>query len=178
MNILPELRSGQLVLVVGPHAAQEPMLTLAAALARRGPLRVLDGGLRFNAYNLARALRRVTTEIDAALERISLARAFTCYQMESLLAASAVDSMPTLALDLLATFYDENERLAERKRLLRRAVLHLQRLGQGAPVAVSTQPVAANQADRASLLEILRESATLVWEVELPALPALPPRLF
>ncbi len=178
MNLLPDLHSGQLVVVIGPHAAQEPMLDLAAVLARRGPLRVLDGGLRFNAYHLARALRRRTAEIDAALERITLARAFTCYQMESLLAAGVVEAIPTLALDLLSTFYDENVRLVERQRLLRRAIIHLRRISQGAPVAVSAQPPPANRAECAGLLEALRDSATMIWESELPTPPLLPPRLF
>jgi hypothetical protein len=178
MNLLPELKSGQLVLVVGPHAAEEVMVDLAAALARRGRLRVLDGGLRFNAYRLARSIRRRTEDLDAALGRISLARAFTCYQMEALLAASANEPVPTLALDLLATFFDENERLAERQRLLHKAINHLQRLSQSAPVAVSVQPTLASQIERTSLLDMLRESASLTWEVDMPTAPELPPRLF
>lgn len=178
MNLLPDLRSGIIVLFLGPHAAQSVMLELAAGLARRGPLRVVDGGNHFNAYRLARSLRRQVVEIDPALERVSLARAFTCYQMEALLAASAVESVPTLALDLLATFYDESVPLRERHRLLERAVRHLRRLSQAAPVAVSAQPASPEQPERAGLLAMLRDAAGMAWEIEPPAPPSLPPTLF
>lgn len=40
----------QLMLVVAPHAANPLMLELAARLAVEQPLRVLDGGNRFNVY--------------------------------------------------------------------------------------------------------------------------------
>ncbi len=176
---LPDLPSGKIVLVLAAHGAQEVLLELAAGLARRGPLRVLDGGNRFNAYRLARLLRRQTPELSAALNRISLARAFTCYQVETLVAASSADPpMPTLILDLLSTFYDESVSLGERRWLLERCMQHLRRLGEQAPVAVSAQPALPAQAERASLLRILQEAADQVWEMEAPTLPAPPPRLF
>jgi len=161
------------------------MVELAAGLARRGTMRVLDGGNLFNAYLVARALRRQTVNIPAALERIFLARAFTCYQMEALLAASPAQPVPTLVLDLPATFYDESVRLPERQRLLARAVRHLRRLSSQAPVAVSARPAPAaaqagsvGLAERAGLLDILIEAVDRVWEADLPAAPDLPPRLF
>jgi hypothetical protein len=177
-NLLPDLHAGTLVLVLGPRAAQGIMLELSAGLACRGALRVLDGGNQFNAYHVARALRRQTADIDTALARISLARAFTCYQMETLLAVSAAQSVPTLVFDLLSTFYDESVSLTERRRLLGRAVRHLQRLSQSAPVAVSAQPAGPGQAERAVLLEMLRGATNLAWELDMPAPPALPPALF
>jgi hypothetical protein len=177
-NLLPDFRAGALVLVLGRHAAQGAMLELSAGLSCRGALRVLDGGNQFNAYHVARAVRRQTVDIDTALARIHLARAFTCYQMEALLAASSAQPTPTLVLDLLSTFYDESVGLTERRRLLGRAVRHLQRLSQSAPLAVSAQPAGPGQAERAVLLEMLRGVASLTWELEMPAPPALPPALF
>ncbi|MDD5368574.1 MAG: hypothetical protein PHQ40_05780 [Anaerolineaceae bacterium] len=177
-NLLPDLQTGAVVLVLGPRAAQGAMLELSAGLACRGALRVLDGGNQFNAYRLARALRRQTVDIHTAMARISLARAFTCYQMEALLASSATQPIPTLVFDLLATFYDESVALTERRRLLGRAVRHLQRLSQAAPVAVSAQPAGPAQAERTVLLEMLRSVTGLAWELEMPTLPALPPALF
>jgi hypothetical protein len=176
---LPDLFSGKIALLLGPHAAQAAMIELAAGLARRGPLRVLDGGNRFNTYPLARALRRHTVDIDACLERIYLSRAFTCYQMETMLATTPAQSAPTLVLDLLATFTDENVPLAERERLLQLSVGSLRRLSRLRPVAVSARPDGSAQTELGRLLETLRDSADQVWELGAPvSAGALQPPLF
>jgi hypothetical protein len=75
----------QVMLVVAPHAANPLMLELAARLAVEQPLRVLDGGNRFNVYPVAKAVRRCTARLEEALGRIILSRAFTCYQLQALL---------------------------------------------------------------------------------------------
>ena len=69
------------------------MLDLAAQLAAHGPLRVLDGGNQFNVYPVARAIRRQTPDLNAALQRIVLSRAFTCYQMVVMLDEAAATSL-------------------------------------------------------------------------------------
>src|SRR4030065_337535 len=71
--------------VPGETSNSDPLMGLAARLAQRAPLRVLDGGNCFNAYIVALALRQQTTDVTAALERIRVSRAFTCYQMVTLL---------------------------------------------------------------------------------------------
>jgi hypothetical protein len=154
-----------LYLVVGPHAAQVQMLELAARLASQIALRVLDGGNRFNVYVVAQAIRRRTAEVPRALERIRVARAFTCYQMVTLLAGTPELDQPTLVLDLLATFYDENVRLGEAQRLLEECLLHLRRLSGGAPVVVSARPPLAAQPERLTLLYALQDAAAdvAIW---------------
>ncbi len=175
---LTDLPVGKIVCVVAPHSAHRILLDLAAMLACRGPLSVLDGGNRFDAYRLARSLRQRTVTITPLLDRISLARAFTCYQMEALLAAATLPALPTLVLDLLATFYDESVSLAERCWLLERCMGHLRTLSQRAPVAVSAYPASPDQPERLELLGILFEAADQVWEMDLPAPPVEPLRLF
>lgn len=179
MNRLPDIHTGQVVLVVAPHAAREGMLELAARLACRGSLRVLDGGNQFNAYLVARAVRRLTPDLPEIMERIALARAFTCYQLEALLAASPAQPEPTLVLDFLAMFSDENVRFAERRRLLLVCAQHLRRLSRQAPVVVSVRPAAPEFAERVALLEMVSRAAdqTLEWEPP-AALPAPQLRLF
>ena len=71
------------------------------------------GGIPFEDYRLARAIRRQTHAVGAALERLQVARAFTCYQMAALLAHAPAGTNPTLVFDLTATFYDESARPAE-----------------------------------------------------------------
>jgi hypothetical protein len=173
MQTLPEVQTRQLLLIVAPQrvAAWDTMLEIVTRLACRGPLRVLDGGNQFNAYPLARALRRRSADLDAILARIRLARVFTCYQMETLLLAASPTPEPTIALDFLATFLDESVALAERHRLLAVCARHLRRLSRTAPVVVSARSAGGaegQQAERAGLLAILREAADEVVEWQPP----------
>lgn len=131
----------------------------AADLALEGPLRVLDGGNCINIYPLARALRRRTTNLSAVLRNVRLARAFTCYQMLALLSETPADGMPTLVLDLLATFYDESVPLYESQRLLRLAVLELLRLRAAGPLIVSARPPGLPAVKRQPLYETLLSAA-------------------
>lgn len=178
MKALPDLLPGHWVLVVAPHAADALMFELIARLAPGGPLRVLDGGDRFKAHPIARALRRHLPGADlaAALERIALARAFTCHQMVTLLEATPAAPHPTLVLDLLKTFYDESVPLPQRQRLLALCQGHLERLARQGPLAVSVRlPSSAGQED--VLLASLETAAQRVWRLE-PYTPPPPARLF
>jgi hypothetical protein len=163
----PDLRPGRLVALLAPHAASQAMLLLAARLAQRGPLRVLDGGNRFNAYTVARALRRLDSAryLDA-LGRIQVQRAFTFYQVAALLESLPVEAVPTLVVDFLDTFYDESASQAERRRLLKSCMAHLRRLSQAAVVVVSIRPPRPSQPDPGKLLEIVQAGADLVWQHE------------
>lgn len=164
------------------HSVTGQMLELGAQLACRGPLRVIDGGNRFNAYAFNRAAARCLSGTDASagqtnlaavLRRTRLARAFTCYQVVTLLEETPVLGVPTLVLDLLATFYDENVSLAESMRLLQICLRQLQRLSAQAPVAVSTRTrtdvrtaLGPLLEDRSILLEALEAAASRTWIFE------------
>jgi hypothetical protein len=166
---------GNLLLLIAPHSGNALMMDLVGRLADRGPLRVLDGGNRIDVHTIARALSRQSGSLPAALERIQLARAFTCYQMAALLKAIPAQPVPTLALDLLSTFYDESVPAVESQRLLETCLLHLKRLNRAAPVAVSAGP--APPTGRPGLLAALQAAAGQVCILE-PHLPPAPPRLF
>jgi len=175
MNRLPEPISGQLSLAVLPPRLSQPLLHMVARLALRGPLRVLDGGNRFNAYTVAQALRQHTEQVEAVLGRIRIARAFTCYQVAALLAETPALPEPTVALDLLATFRDESVPLWERRRLLACCREHLRRLASRAPLLVSASAQGASGVDE--LLALLEEAADQVWRFA-PLPPPAPLRLF
>ena len=186
-----------LLVILGPYAAAQAMLTLAAHLARAGPLQVLDGGNRFNAYIVARQLRRLITldkarnspDLRSCLDRIRVARAFTCYQMAALIdqacpgearacpgnARTAPNGSPTLVIDLLDTFYDESAPLAERRRLaehcmqrLRQSTLAPPVLRDPAPaqpgpvVVVSLRPPPPGKPDPTGLQELVQAAADTV----------------
>lgn len=168
MSLLPELSTavatevatGELGLVIGPRAERMQMLELSAILALRGRVRVLDGGNSYNALYVARYIRRHAVQLNETLNRIQVARAFTCYQMVTLLQETAVSCTPTLVLDLLATFGDESIDLNESVRLLRLAIVQLQRLCQLAPVVASIRPFPSHQSDRTVLIEQVMTAAS------------------
>jgi len=155
-----------LVLVIAPHAGLPLLVELVARLAINGHVRVLDGGNRFNIYPVAQAVRRLSPRLEETLARISLARAFTCYQMLTLLEETPTQSAPTLVLDLLATFMDENVPLGESSRLLQLAITQLERLSQAAPLIVGVKPLDPAAAERTPLLNLLQASAAHVYQLE------------
>jgi len=156
----------QVMLIVAPHAANPLMLELAARLALEKPLRVLDGGNRFNVYSVAKAVRRRTARLEEALGRITLSRAFTCYQVLALLEESPNTSDPTLLLDMLATFLDESVPLPESCRLLGKCLPHLRRLSGTSPLVVSAKPMTPISLERQVLLDMLQATADQCWVLE------------
>jgi len=171
-----QLSPRQLHLVLAPHRAQRQMMTLLTArLALTGRVRLLDAGNCFDGYGLARQLRQQSSYWQQALERVSVERAFTCYQVETLLTDSVADPSPVLVLNLLDTFYDENVKLPERMRLLDVSLAQLRRLCRQASVAVSACEPKPGQPGE--LLEILTAAAGQVWSFEEPR-PVEPLRLF
>lgn len=178
MDTLPFPLSNQLVVVVATHAARSRMFDLAAQLALRGALRILDAGNQCNVYPIAQRLRHCGADVNAALQRIQVQRAFTCYQVEALLAEAQPAPNATLVLDLLATFYDQDVRLADAVYLLRGCLTRLQNIATHAPVLVSARLPTAACAERMPLLAMLRESAAYYWEAEVGHSPsASPPTL-
>ena len=182
MNDIPlQLSSSRLHLVLADRPLRRQVMTgLTARLAQQGAVRLLDGGNSFDGYGLARLLHQQSSHWRAALERVSVARAFTCYQMTTLLAQTKSCPLPTLVLDLLDTFSDENTPLSDRRRLLQQCLGHLQRLCQPAPVAVSVC-LPAPSAQAAQLLEVLEAAVAQAngkaWSFSAAA-PSPPPRLF
>jgi hypothetical protein len=158
-NLFPSQLPNQLLLVMGEHAASSWMLEMAAWLSIQGEARVMDGGNRFNAYPVARSIRRQNYDPQVALARIRLSRAFTCYQVDALLSEWPAVTYPTLVFDLLATFYDESVNLVESQRLLRKVLWQLEQLSKLAPVIVSTRMPATICAERMVLFDMLKARA-------------------
>ena len=165
--------AGEIVVLLSPP--RELLLSLVAALALDGPLLALDAGNQFDAYRLARLIRRRTGDLYGALGRVRVSRAFTCYQVVALFERLPESTMPHVVFDLPATFYDESVPVAESYRLLRVALGHAGRVSRSAPVVISVRP--PQSADRAALLTAVVRMADrlLTWE-EPPGMAA--PRLF
>jgi hypothetical protein len=175
MNHLTHVtKDNQLVLLIGFHH-QETMIELIAHLALKGQIRVIVSGNRFDVHHLARILRRQTTQVDAVLGQINLARPFTCYQVITLFEQTAVLPQPLIVTDLLSTFCDENVAVTESYRLLQIVISHLRRLRQHAPVVVSLAvPPQPERVGLVALLEAIADHVLLPVESTEPK----PMRLF
>ena len=177
-----ELKAGSFILLVGPRSLNLSMLTAIARLGEHLPVRILDGGNRFNAYTVAR-LAGGRSEVPApvplaeVLERITVSRAFTCYQVLSLLESTPATSSPFVVLDLLNTFYDESVQAGERKRLLRGCLDHLHRLERAAGGAVSVHPPAVPSQAALDLLGMLQAATPDTYFIQPAAPPPEPLRL-
>jgi hypothetical protein len=174
MNELMPLNAGCWKLALAPKSFRSQSLTLAARLAERGPLLVLDGGNQFNAYQVARVARG-QPEI---LNRIQVSRAFTCYQMTSLLEGMIANHESILLLDFLSTFYDESASFPDRCRLLQICLVHIGRLSQTNGLLVIAHPPALPSPEADHLIECLASQANELWTAELPAPIVIQPALF
>jgi len=167
-------KTGKISLVVAPRGVVQSLMSMMAELALRGRVIVVDGGNCFDGYALARALRRQTHQVQAALKQVWLSRAFTCYQMTAMLAELPINGTPVIVLDMLSTFLDENVNFTKRQRLLDNSLNLLRRISEGAPVAVwaRTQTAAVDNSEAAQLLTPLLETAHDIWELQAPEVPA------
>ncbi len=161
----------QLYVIVGGRQVTSKLLNLAARLALRGPLFILDCGNLANPYPLARELRRITRDPVAALQRIQVARAFTCYQVVTLLqevSERRVQS-PVLIFDLLSTFYDESVPYREGLRLLEQSLDCIRGLHSRVSQAVSVRPPPGEFPERRAFLQEVCNLADVLWVEEAPA---------
>lgn len=172
----------ELMVVFGAHAGGKRMLDLAARLALRGQLYILDCGNRSDMYYIARELRTRTNDPAMKLKNIALSRAFTCYQVHMLVKqVPPTPGVPVLIFDLLSTFLDESVRVRESMMLFSETMERIEVISRVAPVLVSAKPLTSISSPRLGLLSELRKRATHIWEegpAQLPTEASLQPSLF
>jgi hypothetical protein len=166
MNLLPVLQTGKLIVLCGADCARAESMILIAELGLRGPVTILDGGNRYQPRQVALLLGRKTTDIRTAANRLFGRRAFTCYEMNTLLGTTPSLPYPCVVLDLLNTFYDDHVPIHEAERLLHSCLEQIQRLQLSAPVVVTLSPPLATE--RACLVERVCEKADQVFIIETP----------
>jgi len=171
MHTLPTINQHGITLVIDAPDTNV-ILEVIARLALLYPVRVIVGGNRFDAHQLARIIRRHTLQLNETLEHIQQARPFTCFQALTLLEQTP-STMPLVVLDILATFYDENISDAESIRLVNSVIAHLQRLSQDAPVLVTCR--SANATTRPGLIEMIQDAADDVYRFDSPEESFQPP---
>jgi hypothetical protein len=171
MLTLPAIKERGITAVIG-LSDSNLALELIARLALLYPVRVIVGGNRFDAHQLARIARRHTVQLDRILGRIEQARPFTCFQAIKLLEETQPIT-PLVALDLLTTFYDDNISDADSVRLVNVAIGHLRRLSRQAPVLVTLRP--SPSATRTHLVRLIQDSADRLYVYESPEKIIQPP---
>lgn len=176
MDILPVLKTGKLIAIYAPDAARNESMTLIAELGLRGAVTIMDGGNRYRPYQVAALLRRKTVDVSTAAKRLYSRRAFTCYEMHTLLSSTPALHQPFLILDLLNTFYDDHVPASEACRLLNSCLGQIQRLVVCGPVIVTLTPPLSEE--RGFLLEQVCRQADEVMIKEAPVCQPIQPTLF
>ncbi|HEY5984705.1 MAG TPA: hypothetical protein VIU38_14660 [Anaerolineales bacterium] len=179
MQTLPELASNSLQLVSQPARLRlietagrqsEGITELFATLALRGSFYAIAGGEWLPTYALVQSIRRRTPEVHRVLERVRLARPFTCYQVLDLLEDIRPERDPVLVLDFLHHFYNPDIQPFVRRRVLEQCCTHLQRLALMRPLIVFIErlpteeyrqyfPLVAAMADEVLQLDTLPAAA-------------------
>lgn len=176
MDIFPVLKTGKLIVLYTPDAARTESMTLIAELGLRGAVTIMDGGNRYRPYQVATLLRRKTVDISTAANRLFSRRAFTCYEMNTLLWSTPSLGQPYVILDLLNTFYDDHVPTHEACRLLKSCLSQINRLQLSAPVVITLAPPLVEE--RTFLIEQVCEKADQVLTLEASAPIITQPALF
>lgn len=176
MNTLHTLKTGKLIAIYTPDAACAETITLIAELGLRGPVMIMDGGNRYKPYQVAMQLRRETVDVSRVASQIFSRRAFTCYEMNTLLGSTPSLNHPCLILDLLNTFYDDRVPIHEADRLLKSCLVQIQRLVLSGPVVLTLAPPLVEE--RAFLIEQVCTQVDEVMIRETPVYQPTQPSLF
>jgi hypothetical protein len=120
----------------GPGAVRLALRAAAPLLLAGEPVVAVDGGNRFDPYEVGRAERALGGSGRVALSRLLVSRAFTCHQMEALLCRDLPAALArsrariVLVLGLPELFDDGDVPYAEACRVFRRCLSALRRLSQ------------------------------------------------
>jgi hypothetical protein len=166
---------GKMAGVFGDGATGLALRTLAGPLLRGENVVTVDGGNRFDPYEIGKAAKALGGDGKEALSRIRVSRAFTCHQMEALLsrrlpgALSRFDARLALILGLPETFSDADVPYAEACRVFRNCLSALRRIalsgtrvvlvGRGEPPTKKYHSVGPAPANRSGFFRYLLRTA-------------------
>jgi hypothetical protein len=158
----------QVVAVAARDSFTHPLViqSLAAHAARGERLGVLIGHNRFDVYALSRLAIEHGLDPRPMLERIELSRAFTCHQLHRrilTLGTPHTERWSALyVLGLLDTFYDEDVKQYEARRLLSECLVKLKEIAAGGlPVLITVS--APQEPGREHFLEMVAGQADMYW---------------
>lgn len=140
---------------------------------------VLDGANRFNPYIVSSFARKALIPLEEILKRIRIARAFTCYQMATLMGERLPTFLqkersdgqarkpPVIFLGPLTTFLDEDVPEREALPLFERTLRKIEKVtAEGVPFFLFQSPVSSSF-KRMSLMRRLFQFSDLIWRITL-----------
>jgi hypothetical protein len=125
---------GRLAGFFGTGAHRLALRALARPLVAGDPVVAVDGGNRFDPYEIGKAEKALGRSGRVALSRILVSRAFTCHQMEALLSRRLRPALDhsgagiAVVFGLPETFTDADVPFAEACRIFRSCLSALRRL--------------------------------------------------
>jgi hypothetical protein len=139
---------------------------------------VLDGANRFNPYIVSSFARKALIPSEEILKRIWIARAFTCYQMATLMGEKlisflkAINQLPlqkiqVLLLGPITTFLNEDVPEREVRPLFERALEKVENMVAEGVSFFLFQSSASPSSKRAFLMKRLSDFSDLVWRISL-----------
>ena len=153
------VKPGYFMLLETREKKQTDMLFLAAVLAAKTGARVIDCGNFFNAYTVISTVRLGTSDLST-LNQLQIARAFNCHQVVSLALKIPRDGKPSLIIDALNLFEDENTPFNHRTYLLKKFLYQLNLVRRQAPVFVSLTAPREEHTQWNSMASLFRNAAT------------------
>ena len=166
---------GKMAGIFGDGATGLVLRTLAGPLLRGETVVAVDGGNRFDPYEIGKAARALGGDGKEALSRIHVSRAFTCHQIEALLsqrlpgALSQFDAKLALIMGLPETFSDADVPYTEACRVFRNCLSALRRValsgtrvilvGRGEPPAKNHYSVGPAPGNRSRFFRYLLRTA-------------------
>lgn len=155
-QVVPLAQAGSIYLFQGESGVlQAAMQELIDRFALQEPVQVVVGGNRIMFDHLPLLLGEQAGNVYEIMDRISVSRAETCYQMLDVLEALQPSPAPLVITDMLESFYEEDLTPQEVNMLLQNCLKHIVQLSETAPVLIS----AGGDASRPNLLELLERNA-------------------
>ena len=140
---------------------------------------LLDGANRFDPYMVSSFARKALIPPERLLKRIRIARAFTCYQMATLMGerlvsllrqegAAAPRQKPwVIVLGPITTFFDEDVPEREVRPLFERSLKGVEEMAMGGIPFFLFQPSVSSDSKRGYLTRRLFQFSNLVWRLSL-----------
>lgn len=174
-------RQASLTVLAGPGFVLDLGTTLAGQAALRG-LTVLyvDGANAFDPYILSRLAKDAGQPPKAILQRLHLSRAFTCHQLETLIAERLPSAIARYRPGLVVVsgwshlFHDENVPAREAFRILQHTGRRLRSLAEVGQPILATHPEEPATPRLRPLGEILAHAATTMVRLREETLVASP----
>jgi len=167
--------AGKVWLLYGDDSVFRLSHRIAAHILNIGsPMVLVDGANRFDIHSIVRFAREHGADPDAFLNRLFIARGFTCYQVE----ATITERLPAflercgaqsaMIFGLLDTFYDEQASLRDVRAILARVTttLHAMR-DAGMSLLLSGTDWRVLPPERNELLSRLKASMDRVYRLDL-----------